>query len=612
MPLEQPLQLLNQIQLHQDSQRDSFNSQAHSDNMNPQLKTSGNTMSEPRVDSTTGQLAMQQCTCNQKCLIHPQGPPKTTSALDLGSKGCSENDEQDDTTKATETSSNKANKNNSLINVPLIPLKMILFTWYAAGACLLPYMTLHMKQLGLNMAEMTAVYAILPIIQLLGTPIAGFIADKTGNYKSVLQLSLTTCIVTTMLIQYVVPARKTSSNQPAALSAPAMTNNATTSMATANGPSTTPASGMPDYGHEQDNTMDTLYLVTFWLYLFIRVFHQVAVGLSYVLLDTTTIVLAEQNNSSYGRQRFWAILATGVFSPICGFVIDNYSYVIAENGEKINNYDPAFYFFNALTLFTLIKASMINVEISALPTNVWGNVMPLLKSANVWIFLFSVFIMGSCWGFLESFLFIYLKQLHAPNYLLGLTVTVGAFIGLPFLYGSDWFVKKFGAIQLLMVALVVYFIRLVGYSYLNDPWWCIPYELMEAFTLHLMWVSTVQLAYQISPPGMLATLQAVVGGLNFGVGRGFGSLVGGSVIVFYGNRIAFRVVGCMALVTAILYAILHYFFLQPLEVHDKKKMNRMIGGGASGQLKRAGSSSSSKRRRQSAKDFEAAKDIEAC
>uniref|UniRef100_A0A6G1SMC6 Major facilitator superfamily domain-containing protein 6 n=1 Tax=Aceria tosichella TaxID=561515 RepID=A0A6G1SMC6_9ACAR len=580
--------------------------------MNPQLKTSENLTDETMATCTDGQRrSVPQCTCNQQCLIHTQGQPKTTalSQIDLGpTKMCSGSADQSDTIE--QASSNKANKNNSLINVPLIPLKMILFTWYAAGACLLPYMTLHMKQLGLNMAEMTAVYAILPIIQLLGTPIAGFIADKTGNYKSVLQLSLATCIVTTTLIQYAVPARKTSSNQPA-VSTPPMSNATTSSMPTS-GPSTTPASGMPDYGHEQDNTMDTLYLVTFWLYLFIRVFHQVAVGLSYVLLDTTTIVLAEQNNSSYGRQRFWAILATGVFSPICGFVIDNYSYVIAENGEKINNYDPAFYFFNALTLFTLIKASMIKVEISALPTNVWGNVMPLLKSANVWIFLFSVFIMGSCWGFLESFLFIYLKQLQAPNYLLGLTVTVGALIGLPFLYGSDWFVRKFGAVQLLIVALVVYFIRLVGYSYLNDPWWCIPYELMEAFTLHLMWVSTVQLAYQISPPGMLATLQAVVGGLNFGVGRGFGSLVGGSVIVFYGNRIAFRVVGSMALITAILYASLHYLFLQPLEVHDKKKVNRMIGGGSSDQLKRTNSLSSSKRRRQSAKDFEAAKDIEAC
>jgi MFS family permease len=564
---------------------------------------------------------VQLCTLDQKSIVQS---PKTTDLNELSepsSRSCScssENNNNGTMSSSATTTNNKANKNNSLVNVPLIPLKVILFTWYAAGACLLPYMTLHMKQLGLNMAEMTAVYAILPIIQLFGTPIAGFIADKTGNYKSVLQLSLTTCIVTTLLIQYAVPARKTSSNQPATIFTPpatsvnaTATNMTTTATTSHSNQPMIPPSGAPDYSHEQDNSMDTLYLVTFYLYLFIRIFHQVAVGLSYVLLDTTTIVLAEQHNSSYGRQRLWAILATGVFSPICGFVIDNYSYVVAENGQIINNYDPAFYFFNALTLFTLIKASMIKVEIAALPTNVWGNVMPLLKSANVWIFLFSVFIMGSCWGFLESFLFIYLKQLKAPNYLLGLTVTVGALIGLPFLYSSDWFVKKFGAIQLLLVALVVYFIRLFGYSYLNDPWWCIPYELMEAFTLHLMWVSTVQLAYQISPPGMLATLQAVVGGLNFGVGRGFGSLVGGSVTVFYGNRIAFRVVGSMALITAIFYGTLHYFCLQPLEVHDKKKMNRMIGGGSS-ESKQPANLTSSKRRRQSAKDFEDAKDIEAC
>lgn len=473
-----------------------------------------------------------------------------------------ESDSTASTTNATTSSATQTvgKQKRPFINVPLIPLKMILFAWYAAGACLLPYMTLHMKQLGLTMVEMTAVYAILPIIQLLGTPIAGFMADKTGNYKSVLLLSLATCMVATILIQYIVPARKARNPNPS-----------------------------PDSTEDEDDIADKLYMVTFWLYLIIRIFHQVAVGLTYVLLDTTTIVLAEQHKSSYGRQRFWAILATGVFSPICGLIIDNMSYKFDEFGVKINDYSPAFHFFNVLTAFTFVKASMINVEISALPTNVWTNVRPLLKSANVWIFLFSVFIMGSCWGFLESFLFIHLAKLGAPNYLLGLTVTVGAFIGLPFLFGSEWFINKIGAVQLLLVALTVYFIRLVGYSLLDNPWWCIPYELMEAFTLHLMWVATVRLAYQIAPPGMLATLQAVVGGLNFGVGRGFGSLVGGGVIVIYGERIAFRVIGCLALITAILYGVLHFFFLPPLEVHDKKTQLRK----------------ESKRRRQQVKDVEA-------
>lgn len=425
-------------------------------------------------------------------------------------------------------------KEKPFINVPLIPLKVILFCWYAAGACLLPYMTLHMKQLGLTMVEMTAVYAILPLIQLLGTPIAGFIADKTGNYKSVLKFTLITCITTTFLLQFIVPARKPRD---------------TTQPSTA----------------DQEETPEYFYMVTFWLYLFIRVFHQVAVGLTYVLLDATTLVLAEQHDSNYGRQRFWAIFATGISSPICGAVIDKISKDRDINGALIVNYDPAFYFFNILTALTLFMACKIRVEISTLPKNVWKDVSKLLRSANVWIFLFSVFIMGSCWGFLESFLFIHLEKLSAPTFLLGLTVTVGAFIGLPFLYGSDWFLEKFGATRLLLIALVVYFIRLIGYSMLDNPWWCIPYELMEAFTLHLMWVSTVRLAYQISPPGMLATLQAIVGGLNFGVGRGFGSLVGGAVMVVYDIRTSFRVLGLMALGTALIWGLLDTFCLPPLE-----------------------------------------------
>lgn len=443
-------------------------------------------------------------------------------------------------------------KNNTrpwyAINRPLISIKIILFCWYAAGACLLPYMTLHMQRLGLTTMEMTLIYAILPIIQLLGTPIAGFIADRTGNYKSVLLFTLSVCIFTTFLLQSYVPARKIID------------------------PATTPQTADAEEEH------DPLYKVTFWLYLIIRIFHQVAVGLTYVLLDTTTLVLAGQNGSNYGRQRFWAILATGVFSPICGAVIDQISTERNAYGNIVKNYDPAFYFFNALTAITLFKVSLLNIEISALPRNVWQDVKVLLKSANVWIFLFSVFIMGSCWGFLESFLFVHLEKIGAPTFLLGLTVTVGALIGLPFLFESDWFVKKFTATGLLIFALVVYAIRLVGYSLLENPWWCIPYELMEAFTLHLMWVSTVGLAYKISPPGLLATLQAIVGGLNFGVGRGFGSLVGGSVMVVYGIRVAFRVLGTLALATAVLWAILHYSkILRPLDkLHENPKTGTMM------------------------------------
>ena len=67
----------------------------------------------------------------------------------------------------------------------------------------------------------------------------------------------------------------------------------------------------------------------------------------------------------------------------------------------------------------------------------------ILKNVDIVVFLFMQFILGNCWGFIETFLFIYLKaDMNAPMYLLGLTITVGAIVSIPFLFISDWLCGK--------------------------------------------------------------------------------------------------------------------------------------------------------------------------
>lgn len=43
----------------------------------------------------------------------------------------------------------------------------------------------------------------------------------------------------------------------------------------------------------------------------------------------------------------------------------------------------------------------------------------LVTKAEINIFLVMMLLMGSSWGFIESYLFVFLKELNAPNYLLG-------------------------------------------------------------------------------------------------------------------------------------------------------------------------------------------------
>lgn len=87
--------------------------------------------------------------------------------------------------------------------------------------------------------------------------------------------------------------------------------------------------------------------------------------------------------------------------------------------------------------------------------NVFRDLWNLLKMPHVICFIVFLFVLGNFWGFIESFLFLYLKELGAPNYLLGnfsinfflqkedeiinlfiagITITVGTVSSIPFLY----------------------------------------------------------------------------------------------------------------------------------------------------------------------------------
>lgn len=211
----------------------------------------------------------------------------------------------------------------------------------------------------------------------------------------------------------------------------------------------------------------------FIIYMTIRIIFQLAIGICSTLLDATAIFLCEKYDTSFGKVRFWGILATGVFSPICGLLVDLLSH---GRDQYSADYSPTFYFFNTFLFLTFMSSTVLDIQVSSSPKNLLPSVKPLLRSLPIWLLLTVVFALGTMWGFVESFLFLYLEDLKARKSLLGLTLTTGAIISLPFLFTSDWFVKKLGHANLMLLALIFYFIRFVGYSLIDSPYWCFPFE----------------------------------------------------------------------------------------------------------------------------------------
>ncbi|KAH9393498.1 hypothetical protein TYRP_021633 [Tyrophagus putrescentiae] len=406
-------------------------------------------------------------------------------------------------------------------NTQLLALQVMVFCWFSAAACLMPYMSIHMRALGITVEETAFVYTILPFAAVLGSPIAGFIADKLGNYKPVLCSSLVVTVITSVALMFI------------------------------------PSAGDPEK-EDQSPEEEWRHLWVFWLYFIIRIVFAITSGICFTLLDATSIALSEKYNTSFGRVRFWGILGTGLFSPICGWLVDRTD----GQSEFESDYSPTFHFFNFFVFLTVVISIVLDIEVSAPPKNMLRNLLKLIKSPSVWILFVVIFVLGTLWGFIESFLFWYLLDLKAPKMLLGLTLTTGAVVSLPFLVTSGWFVKRCGNENLMILALVFYFIRCYGYSLIESPFWCFPFEAMEVFTYHLMWVAAAIYSAELAPEGLRATMIGAVGSLHYGIGRASGSMIGGSMMALIGARLAFRYLGIGAAVTAVFYSIYYYGYFR--------------------------------------------------
>ena len=88
--------------------------------------------------------------------------------------------------------STSADKIKSIFSVDwkFVPLKLQIFFWGAASFSILPYLTIHMKDIGLSINDIALIYAVLPFTIFIAPPAIGYLADKLGSFTRVLFLTL--------------------------------------------------------------------------------------------------------------------------------------------------------------------------------------------------------------------------------------------------------------------------------------------------------------------------------------------------------------------------------------------------------------------------------------
>lgn len=92
--------------------------------------------------------------------------------------------------------------------------------------------------------------------------------------------------------------------------------------------------------------------------------------------------------------------------------------VIHSTGYR--DYSILFYVADVLFFFVALLAIKLDADVERMEGgNLGKGVRKLIRFFDVDVFILVMLLLGTCWGFLESFLFVFLMELEASSYLLG-------------------------------------------------------------------------------------------------------------------------------------------------------------------------------------------------
>ncbi|CAL4102291.1 unnamed protein product [Meganyctiphanes norvegica] len=550
------------------------------------------------------------------------------------------------------------------INKKMLILKLLFFTFYGAFGCLLPFLTIHMRHLGLSMEEITWINMVLPLSALFGAPFVSILADRMGHYRliTIVCMLLTAALHTSLL--FVPPTDAPNSGSTslvltcntsgAALMLDPCTdtcptkehfidasfriskchhlcsegddagavdpvmrlysdNNEINEFISFSDPSTelqfsrslhrhylldtadgqrcvypqeyfNMSSGNQYTGMVCSKAPDNCVVVcdaeelsnggpylqphdlcstssgnvpgsrrlTFWVYFIARSFGETCNAILIAMLDAVALTMVEQHKGDFGREKISGTLAVSIFAPLCGMLVDKEFGMFSSY-----NYGPVFYVFDALMLISAFITMMLHIDIQIPKRSLLTNISLLVRCLEFRTLLLLVLILGTFSGYLKTFIYIHLENLGATKLLMGLTTSISIILSLPFLYKSAKVLEYCGHHYIIMLAFVGYCVRFTGFSYITEPWWSLPLEALEPFTLNLMMVSAATLAYKLAPKDLVATAQSILWVSHYNIGRFVGIFVGGFITTEYGAVPVFKGAAVLSAVFGALYLAIY-------------------------------------------------------
>ena len=256
------------------------------------------------------------------------------------------------------------------------------------------------------------------------------------------------------------------------------------------------------------------------------------------LSEAFCISYAQEHRREFGRMRVWGEIGVGVSALAVGYIVK------AVGIGKLAVIFPA-----CGVLAVLSGLWLRESKVTPKPVDLKALGKLFTQPRLLWLLLI-VLIVGIPHRMNDSMLSLYLKELGAPESMIGTAWFAGTMSTIPAMMFAGRMFRKWNPIGVMTIASVVYAIRWFIYGATDSAAVLIAAQVLHGATFPLFFLATIHYMTTIVPAELRATGQSAFAVTFAGIGGLIGNAAGGYVIQLFGAGSAYGIGGVLALAGA--------------------------------------------------------------
>ncbi len=216
------------------------------------------------------------------------------------------------------------------------------------------------------------------------------------------------------------------------------------------------------------------------------------------LVDSTTLALLGERREDYGRYRLGGSFGYILTALSAGFIFDRIG---------IQWMFPAYGMIMACFVIVALRlpdAPYIPKEHTA------RSGLGYLARQPAWVvFTLCVFLAWIASNASIMFMGVVLQSMGASQSLIGVAVTIGAIVEVPLMMFSGRLLRRFGAVRLFTVALILNTLRFFLLAWMPAPGWAVLINLLNGPAFVFFWTSAVTYINKLAPRSLSGTAQGL-------------------------------------------------------------------------------------------------------